>query len=178
MAPMLTILSIMTVFRPMTWVPMAYLQSIQQTTLVMACSVSRAAIVLPLVAAFGYAGGPEMACVGGCIGYALHSLGTIIVSGHVTGLPISSYLIGVLRPLVACVPMFIAVTAVDSVLETIAIPEIAQLAVLIVVGAAVYAACALVMVRSTTLELFTLGMGVLRPRAEPRVSPEASVNQW
>jgi PST family polysaccharide transporter len=180
MAPMLTILSIMTVFRPMTWVPVAYLQAVQQTRLVMFLSFSRAVIVLPLVAAFGYAGGPEMACVGGCIGYALHSLGTIVISGRVTGLPVVSYLVGVLRPLIACVPMFVAVTMVDSMLETVAMPEIALLGVLIVVGAAVYAACALVLVRSTTLELFTLGMGVIRPRGrpEPAVSAEATVNRW
>ena len=178
MAPMLTILSIMTVFRPMTWVPVAYLQAIQQTRLVMFLSFSRAVIVLPLVAAFGTAGGPEMACIGGCIGYALHSLGTIFLSGYITGLPVLSYLIAVLRPLVACVPMFLVVTLVQSVLEPVGMPEIVRLVGLIAVGAAVYAACAFVLVRSTMLELFNLGMGVLRPRAEPRISPEASVNQW
>ena len=71
-------------------------------------------------------------------------------------------------------------TVVDSVLERVAMPETALLAVLTVAGAAVYAACALVLVRSTTLELFTLGMGVIRPRGrpEPAVSAEATVNRW
>ena len=178
MAPMLTILSVMTVFRPMTWVPGAYVQSIQKTNLVLLFSLSRAVIVLPLVAAFGYVGGPQMACVGGCIGYALHSLGTIVVAGHATGLPILGYLIGVLRPLVACVPMFIAVTVVDTMLEPFAIPEMALLVLLIAVGATVYIASALVLVRSTTLELFTLALSLFRPRVGPRVNPEASVSQW
>jgi PST family polysaccharide transporter len=180
MAPMLTILSIMTVFRPMTWVPVAYLQAVQQTRLVMLFSFSRAVIVLPLVAAFGYMGGPEMACVGGCIGYALHSLGTIVISVRVTGLPVVRYLLSVLRPLGACVPMFVAVIALESALEGVAIPAIVLLGVLIVVGALVYALSALVMARSTALELFTLGMGVIRPRksAEPAVSATTSVNRW
>ena len=51
MAPLLAILSVMTVFRPMTWAPVAYLQAVHQTRLIMFLSFSRALMVLPLVKA-------------------------------------------------------------------------------------------------------------------------------
>ena len=74
--------------------------------------------------------------------------------------------------------MFIVVTVVDTILEPFAIPEMALLVLLIAVGATVYVASALVLVRSTTLELFTLAMSLFRSRVGPRVNPEASVSQW
>ena len=46
MAPMLMILSIMTVFRPMTWPAVAYLQAVSRTRLIMILAVIRGIIVL------------------------------------------------------------------------------------------------------------------------------------
>ena len=40
-------------------------------------------VVLSLVALGGYLGDPQWACVGGCIGYALHSVVTIVAAGWV-----------------------------------------------------------------------------------------------
>jgi lipopolysaccharide exporter len=87
MAPLLVILSVMTVFRPITWSAVAYLQAVGKTRLIMYLSVFRAIVVLPLVAVFGYVGGPTWACVGGGIGYAVHAIMTVVATGWVTGLP-------------------------------------------------------------------------------------------
>jgi PST family polysaccharide transporter len=162
MAPLLVILSVMTVFRPMTWSPVAYLQAIQQTRLIMFMSFARAVLVLPLVAAFGAAGGPEWACVGGCIGYAVHSLGTIVVAGRATGLPIADFLAGVIRPLVACAPMVAAVLGVEAALDEAGAPIVVSLIAQIVAGGLVYVASAFVFARPTAREMIRLGKGVIR----------------
>jgi lipopolysaccharide exporter len=164
MAPMLAILSIMTVFRPMTWSAVAYLQAVGQTRLIMISSFSRAALVLALVAVLGASGGPEWACVGACIGYGVHSVGTIVAACAVTEVPVGPYLAGVLRPLVACVPMFAAVSATAAALAGQGVPPLASLIVELAVGGVVYVASALVLVRSTALELLRLRRTLLRRR--------------
>jgi PST family polysaccharide transporter len=169
MAPLLVIMSVMTIFRPMTWSAVAYLQAVQQTRLIMLLSFARAVMVLPLVALLGHAGGPEWACVGGCIGYAAHAVMTIVATGRATGLPIGGYLVGVARPLLACLPMAAAVVGVERALDLAGAPLLASLAAQIVVGGVVYVGAAFVLVRSTTSELIRLGKGALRrtQRAAP-----------
>jgi PST family polysaccharide transporter len=171
MAPMLAVLSVMTVFRPMTWSAVAYLQAVQQTRLVMYSSVSRAFVVLPLVALFGVLGDPTWACVGAAIGYAAHSIGTIVATGRVTGLPIGAYLVGVVRPLVACVPMFAAVAGIEFAFGELRVHPVASLAAQVVAGGVVYVISALVLVRSSSLEMIRLGRGVLRRRASRSPTP-------
>jgi PST family polysaccharide transporter len=168
MAPMLTILSIMTVFRPMTWSVIAYAQAVQRPRLVMMSSFLRALVVLPLVAVFGYFGGSaSWACIGAGIGYAFHSMFTIVVAGHVTGMATGAYLRGVARPLLPCIPMFFAVQLVE---RTIAAPAdhhlllVVSLAVEIVTGAAVYVAAAFVLVRPSVDELLRIGRDAIRRR--------------
>jgi PST family polysaccharide transporter len=166
MGPILTILSVMTVFRPMTWSAVAYLQAVGQTRLIMTASFTRAVLVLTLVGLFGYFGDIEWLCVGACIGYGAHSLGTIVAAGRATGLPTGGYLVGVLRPLLACVPMFAAVMGVETLLDATGVPVVISLIAEVVTGAVVYVVSALVLVRDTSRELLRLGKGALR-KARP-----------
>jgi hypothetical protein len=163
-SPMLTILSVMTVFRPMPWSAIAYVQAVQQTSLVMWSSFLRAIIVLSLVAAGGVLGGPNGACVGAGIGYAVHSVITIVACGRATALPVMGYLLGVARPLLPCVPMFLAVLAVQRALVAAGVPLTLSLAVQIAVGAVVYIASAFVLVRPGVDELLRLGREAIRRR--------------
>jgi lipopolysaccharide exporter len=171
MAPMLAVLSVMTVFRPMTWSAIAYLQAVQQTRVVMYSSVSRAFVVLPLVAIFGVLGDATWACVGAAIGYALHSIGTIVATGRVTGLPIGTYMVGVVRPLIACVPMFAAVAGIEVAFSALDVHPVATLAVQVIAGGVVYVLSAFVFARSSALEIIRLGRGVLRRRASRSPTP-------
>lgn len=161
-APMLAVLSIMTLFRPMTWSAMAYLQAVQETRLVMYTSFTRALLVLPLVGVFGWLGDPTWACVGAAIGHAVHAIVTIIVTGRWTGLPIAPYLAGVLRPLVACLPMFAAVAAVELGLDRLGAHPAVSLVAQMVVGGATYVVSALLLVRASALELVRLARGAIR----------------
>ncbi|HLL25320.1 MAG TPA: oligosaccharide flippase family protein [Kofleriaceae bacterium] len=164
MGPMLAILSTMTVFRPMTWSAIAYCQAVQQTRIVMISSFLRAIVVLSLVALFGWLGGPLWACVGAGIGYALHSVVTIIAAGRLLGFPVGEYLVGVARPLLPCIPMFFAVVGVEHALVPTGLPLPVILGVQLVTGAVVYIISAFVLVRPAVDELLRLGRETLRRR--------------
>jgi PST family polysaccharide transporter len=173
MAPLLAVLSIMTLFRPMTWSAVAYLQAVQQTRLVMWASVTRAVLVLPLVGLFGWLGDPTWACVGACIGYAVHSLGTIVAIGRETGLPVAPYLVGVLRPLVACIPMFAGVAGIELAFVELGVHPVASLIVQVIAGTLIYVASSLVLVRQSSLELIRFARGAVRGRTSRTPTPPA-----
>lgn len=169
MPSMLAILSVMFVFPPMTWSVIAYVQAVQRTRIVMMSSAFRAVAVLALVAVGGYTGGPNGACIGAGVGFAVVSVATIIAAGHVTPLPTGAYLGGVARPLLPCIPMYLAVVGVAHALAAAGVPPAASLAVQIATGAVVYVGAAFVLVRRDASELIRLGREVIRrpPPGEP-----------
>lgn len=167
MAPMLAILSVMTVFRPMTWSATAYLQAVQSTRVMMLASFLRAIVVLGLVYVCGAAGGPIAACVGAGLGYSVHTVVTIAAVGRVTALPIGAYLRAVALPLVPCVPMFLAVLGVERGLAAAGVPLLVSLISQIATGAVVYVAGTFIVVRRDALELLRLARDVLRRKRAP-----------
>jgi lipopolysaccharide exporter len=173
MAPMLIILSVMTVFRPMYWPAIAYLQAVKQTQLIMYLSVGRAVIIIGLVAGFGAMGGALWACLGAGIGYALHSLVTIIATGKSTGLPVRPYLIGVGRPLLLCIPMFATTMALGHLLNAAAAPPLVSLIAQVAVGAAVYVGAAFTFARPTSMLILKLARGAASKEGQtPQPKPE------
>lgn len=165
--PMLLVLSVMTVFRPMPWSAIAYVQAVQRTRVVMWSSFMRAVLVLSLVGVGGVVGrrigsdaGALGACIGAGVGYAVHSVWTILASGRVTDLPAGAYLLGVMRPLLPCIPMFVAVLAVQRALD--GLPLVVSLILQIATGAVVYIAAAFVLVRPSVDELLRLGRDAIR----------------
>ena len=169
MAPLLAILSVMTVFRPTTWAALAYLQAVQQTRIFMYSSFFRAVAVLSLVAIGGVVGGdPIWACVGGCIGYALHSIVTIVFAGWVCKFSTTDYLIGVARPLLPCVPMFCGVLWLQHMM-TGHVPNLVSLFIQVVAGIAIYIAAAFVLVRPAVRDIVRLGREAVGRRKKSKV---------
>jgi lipopolysaccharide exporter len=164
MPAMLMILSVMTVFRPMPWSAIAYVQAMQRTGIIMWSSFLRAIVVLSLVALFGKLGDRNWACVGAGLGYALHSVFTIVGACRVTGLPTAAYLLGVSRPLVACAPMFLAVVGIAHALAGLGVPLPISLAAQVIGGGVVYVGAAFVLVRKEALELVRLGREAISRR--------------
>lgn len=162
MSTMLVILSVMTVFRPMTWSSIAYMLAIKRTKVVMVLSFARAIGVLSLLALFGLAGGELWACVGACVAIALHAIATIVVGGRVAGFATGRYLAGVLRPLVACVPMFLAVVLARGPLEALALPRGVALGCEILLGGIVFVVSALIVAAPTSRELIRLARRTLK----------------
>jgi hypothetical protein len=89
---------------------------------------------------------------------------TIIAAGRATGLHAAAYLRGVARPLLPCIPMFVAVTGVERVLSAAGVPLVMSLALQIVTGAVVYIGCAFVLVRGDVDELLRIGREAIRRR--------------
>lgn len=164
MGPMLTILSVMTVFRPMTWSAVAYLQAVQSTRIIMYASFARAVIVLALIAACGWYGGIEAACIGACVGYAIHSVLTIAASSYVAKLPLLSYLVASFRPLLACVPMFLGVYELGALMTGAGVPALVTLIVQIAAGGVIYLIGAFVFVSQGARELLRVGRSALSRR--------------
>jgi lipopolysaccharide exporter len=165
MAPMLSILSVMTIFQPAPWSAIAYLQAEKLTRPIMITSIARAVMILGLVVVLGKLGGPLWACVGVGLGYAFHSVITVILAGRLTRLPMGPYFIGVARPLLACIPMFSAVTALRLALVSAHVPLLVSLVAEVVCGAVVYVGAVFVVARSNARELTALGRNAFRRRA-------------
>ena len=90
MASILMTLSVMTVFQPIPWSAIAYLQAEKMTRPIMVMSIARAIVLLALVALLGWMGGPIWACAGVGVGYAVHSVLTVNVTARFTPLQASS----------------------------------------------------------------------------------------
>jgi PST family polysaccharide transporter len=162
MAPMLAVLSIMSVFRPITWSASAFLQAQHRTRLLMIMSFFRAVILLGLVALLGSLGGPLWACAAVGIAYTIHAIIMIVITGRAEGISATAYLVGTARPLIACVPMFLAVTGVQLVLERAGVPGVVSLIAQVLTGAVVYVGAAFVFARALANDLLALGKGVVR----------------
>ena len=156
MGPMLTVLSLMTIFRPMSWPVTAYLQAALRPRLIMYASLTRALLVIVLVGFFGLLGGPVWACAGASVGYAAHAAFTIVAAGISTGMPIAAYLAAVARPFLLCVPMFVATVGLGMLLKSTSWPALAVLLSQIGCGAAVYVLAAFVFARPTTMTMLRL----------------------
>ncbi len=163
MTSILTVLSVMTVFQPVPWSAIAYLQAEKMTRPIMVTSIARALLLLALVAVLGGLGGPVWACAGVGAGYAVHSVLTVVLTARYTPLRARPYFAKVLRPLIACVPMFFAVTALRILLAERGVPAALSLVGQIVCGAAVYAGAALVLAGANVRELVRL----IRPARSP-----------
>jgi len=168
MASIMTVLSVMTVFQPVPWSAMAYLAAEKMTRPIMVMSIARATLLLALVAVLGWLGGPVWACAGVGAGYAVHSVLTVILTARLTPLPARPYFVSVLRPLLACVPMFVAVAALRIFLAERGAPAALSLAAQIVCGAGVYAGAALVLAGANVRELIRLIRGAPGASAKER----------
>lgn len=156
MASILTVLSVMTVFQPVAWSATAYLLAEKLPRVLMAMSILRVVVLLSLVALLGWLGGPPWACAGVGVGYTLHSIVTVVVTSRSTALSARAYFAAVVRPLLACVPMFVGVMALRSVLAAAGLPAAASLPIEVVAGAVTYVVSAFVLAGPNVRELLRL----------------------
>lgn len=156
LAPILVVLSVMTVFQPIPWSAMAYLQAERMTRPTMTMAVARAVVLLSLVALLGKLGGPTWACAGVGVGYTFHSFVTVLLAARLTPLSATRYLASVVRPLLACAPMFAIVLGLRQLLRTHGVPEVASLGAQVLAGGVAYVAAARVIAGSNVRELLRL----------------------
>lgn len=160
-APLLTLLVVLSVFRPVAWVVSSYLLTQERNRPLMFLELGKSVVLLGGMVALAPLGVAWTAVAVG-IAFGLHaivSVWLVLRDGPRAGV----LLAGFLRPLVACAVMAGAVLGLREVLgRTVELHAGLQLAIEIVVGGVVYVAVALVVCRDTARDLLGLVKGVMR----------------
>jgi lipopolysaccharide exporter len=110
-APMLLVLSALSVVRPIGWTVASYLQVIDRTRPLMVLEVGKVGLLLASVGALSVLG-PVWACGGVGLTYGVHTAASIWVVRRHDPVPLGEMLAGFLGPIAACVPMVGAVLGV------------------------------------------------------------------
>jgi len=154
-APLLTILACLSIFRPITWVLSAYLEAEAKTNRLMFLELGKVALVVGGIAALRRYG---LEVASGAVGLAFGATAIAGVALILREGPSPRRLIaGFLQPAAACGVMGAAVWAAHELLLGIGIDAPAvHLVVMIAVGAASYVAAALVLCRATARDLIAL----------------------
>jgi PST family polysaccharide transporter len=162
-APLLTVLTCLSVFRPMTWMMSAYLESQQKTDRLMYLELIKLAILiggLVLLAPFGLR---VASCAVG-LSFAVTAFGGFVKIAR-EGVSGRALLDGFVRPLLACAVMALGVFAVHSTCRALGMQHPATYVVAdIIGGAAVYVLAASVIARRSSRELVALIANLRGPR--------------
>ncbi len=164
-APLLTILVVLSVFRPVAWVVSSYLLTQERNRPLMFLELGKTAILLGgmvALAPFGI----EWAAVAVGIAFGLHAVASVALVLRDGPSP-AELLGGFVRPLVACAAMAGAVLGVRQLLaSTVELHPGIRLAIECTVGAAVYVPVALIVCRETARDLIGLMKDVVRRRRD------------
>jgi len=145
MAPMLSILSALSVARPVGWLTTSYLQACDRTRVAMNLEIFKVVVLLTAITALAQVG-PLWVCAAAGIAFGAHSLAGMGYLSRLDGIPISSIVVQVARPLAACVPLVGAVLGLRYLLDGFGIGHgVVSLALEIIAGGLVYVAFAFVL---------------------------------
>jgi lipopolysaccharide exporter len=162
-APVLTVLAALSVFRPVTWVINGYMEAQARTTGIMVLEVAQVALALAGIWAMSSLGLTWSASAVG-IALALTAIaGVRLVATD--GVSTARLARGFLGPLGACGVMVAAVLALRPQLENV-VPPWLQLAIEIAFGAVVYGIAGFALCRATARDLIGLVRGILDRRGD------------
>lgn len=164
-APLLTVLAVLSVFRPVTWVLSTYMEAQDRTARMMYLEVGKVLLILGGIAALAPFG---LRVAAGAVGFAFGAnaiLGIYLVirENPAQGPSPRRLAAGFLQPLAACGVMAAAVLVLRTqVLEPVGVPALVMLVVEIVVGAVAYTGAALILCRATAKDLLSLVRRIVR----------------
>jgi O-antigen/teichoic acid export membrane protein len=156
-APLLTVLACLSVFRPITWTLSAYMEAEAKTNRLMFLEVGKVGVLLAGIALLQPFGLRTAAAAVGIAFGATAIAGVALVVRE--GPSPARLLIGFIQPLLACGVMAAAVIGVREIGFT---QPLVELIVEIVVGAIAYVAAALVIAPKTSRDLLGLLKKALR----------------
>jgi PST family polysaccharide transporter len=152
-APMLLLLSALSVTRPVAWTISSYLQARQFPRWLMWLELGKLALLVVALASFGRRD-PLWACTAVGLAYGAHTLASLWVVRRTDGVPLRRSLAAVAPALLACVPMVVAVLAVRRVLVAVGVGmPFASLAFEVLAGAAGYLVAVMIVARSPSRDL-------------------------
>jgi len=145
-APLLTVLSAMSIVRPLGWTIGVYLQSRDMTGWIMALEFGKVIALLGAVAVFARVD-ILWACAGIGVAFGIHSVACLWVVDRYDGVSFKQQIAGLVGPILACAPMAGAVLGARYGVLAIApqVPLLGLLAIEITVGAVAYVLSALVL---------------------------------
>ncbi len=156
MAPMLTILSGISVMRCLAWVVNPYLQARHRTLTIMFLGLFKAAAVLGLILTMGRTS-PLWACRGVLLAFTLHAAASLLVVHRTEGINAIAVLRAVTPPLVACALLASAVLLTRHLLLQVGVlPGWFRLLAEVGVGMVAYLGTAPLIARSPTQDLMAL----------------------
>jgi PST family polysaccharide transporter len=172
--PMLAVLSVLSVVRPVGWTISSYLLARDRPRLDAALEVFKVVAVVALLVTVGR-GGPLWAC--GAVGaaFALHAVASMAAVQWLDGVTVWALAARCAGPLAACVPMAAAVLGVQRLLGGAGPHASAKLlAAEIAVGVVTYPIAALALARPLAADLVALLRRVLRERAAVPVTAQST----
>ena len=154
-APLLTVLACLSIFRPITWVLSAYLEAESKTSRLMILEIVKVAILLGGIAVMAPYG---VRAAAGAVGLAF---GLSAIAGVAMvlreGPSPRRLLVGFMQPLLACMVMALVTIGVHELLLALGWDHPGLLLVtMIVAGGAAYVGAALVICRETAKDLLSL----------------------
>jgi lipopolysaccharide exporter len=163
-APMLTILSALSVTRPIGWTINSYLQARDATRAIMILEFVKLVAIVAAIVTLGRIS-PLWACGAVGVAFALHALASLWVVRKIDQIPLARTIGRCLPPLFACAPMVLAVLGVRWALAHAGI-EIRGVGLVLelVAGAIGYVVGALVLARSVSLDFLNLVKNAVRRR--------------
>jgi PST family polysaccharide transporter len=165
-APMLVILSMLSVTRPVGWVVASYLQAQRRTRAIMILEVTKALGLVVFLLSMGRFG-PLWACAAAGATYGAHAIGSAWVVRRLEGVAIGGLLAPLLGPLLACVPMVAAVLGTRLLLSAQGVGPKVTLPCEVLAGGVAYVAAALLIAPGLTREMISLIRRALSRRKRP-----------
>ncbi|RMH38129.1 MAG: oligosaccharyltransferase [Deltaproteobacteria bacterium] len=160
-APVLVILSSLSVVRPVGWTINSYLVALHRTGAVMLLEFIKLGALMALIAALSPLG-IEWVCAGVGLAFAANAAASVWLVRRADGIPAGPLVAGLIGPLMACGPMVGAVLGVRHVAAAMGWPATASLVAELFTGAVVYVPAALVLAPATSRDLIGLVRKALR----------------
>lgn len=155
-APLLTVLSVLSVVRPMAWGISSYLASESRNRELMLLELLKVVLLFGCIVAFSSLG-PHWTAASVGIAFGLHALTTIARVVATDHFPIGPLVGAFVRPLLACAVMVGAVAGVRYGADLLGITSSGlRLSVEIVIGAAAYVSAALLVASATSRDFIRL----------------------
>lgn len=166
-APMLAVLSALSVARPVGWIVESYLQADKRTRAVMLLEIGKTVGLLAAIAVLGRSG-PLVACGAVGVAFGAHAAACLWVLRASDGVPWSRTLSAFVGPLLASLPMVGAVLGTGALLERAGLggPLVALLAE-VSAGAVGYGVGVALFARAAARDLVGLVRGALGRRKRP-----------
>ncbi|HTM46917.1 MAG TPA: oligosaccharide flippase family protein [Polyangiaceae bacterium] len=152
-APMLVLLSALSITRPIGWTIEAYLQARQMPRHILLLSVFRLLALVFVICTLGRFG-PLFTCVAVGVAFGAHAIAALWVVRALDGVALRRSLGSLVPAFAACVPMVAAVLGVRYLLLFRDSP-VASLATEVLAGAAAYVLATLVVARESSREVLT-----------------------